>query len=52
MAISASYLPASEGAEREPSAFVPELSRRARDFATWAMIRQLGRAGVAEMVER
>jgi glutamate/tyrosine decarboxylase-like PLP-dependent enzyme len=52
MAISASYLPSSEGAEREPSAFVPELSRRARGFATWAMIRQLGRAGVAEMVER
>jgi glutamate/tyrosine decarboxylase-like PLP-dependent enzyme len=52
MAISASYLPPSEGAEREPSAFVPELSRRARGFATWAMIRQLGRAGVADMVER
>ena len=51
MAISASYLPPSEGAEREPSAFVPELSRRARGFATWAMMRQLGRAGVAEMVE-
>ena len=52
MAISASYLPPSEGAEREPSAFVPELSRRARGFATWVMIRQLGRAGIAEMVER
>jgi glutamate/tyrosine decarboxylase-like PLP-dependent enzyme len=52
MAISASYLPPAEGAEREPSAYVPELSRRARGFATWAMIRQLGRDGVAEMVER
>src|SRR6478752_2544314 len=51
MAISASYLPPAEGAERDPSAYVPELSRRARGFATWAMIRQLGRAGLAEMVE-
>jgi len=52
MAISASYLPPAEGAEREPSAYVPELSRRARGFATWAMIRRLGRAGIAEVVER
>jgi len=52
MAIAASYLPPAEGAERDPSAYVPELSRRARGFATWAMIRQLGRAGIAEMVER
>jgi glutamate/tyrosine decarboxylase-like PLP-dependent enzyme len=52
MAISASYLPSAEGADRDPSAYVPELSRRARGFATWAMIRQFGRAGIAEMVER
>jgi glutamate/tyrosine decarboxylase-like PLP-dependent enzyme len=52
MAISASYLPPAAGAERDPSAYVPELSRRARGFATWAMIRQFGRAGLAEMVER
>jgi len=52
MAISASYLPPAEGAERDPSAYVPELSRRARGFATWAMIRQFGRVGIAEMVER
>jgi glutamate/tyrosine decarboxylase-like PLP-dependent enzyme len=52
MAISASYLPPAEGAERDPSAYVPELSRRARGFAAWAMIRQLGRTGIAEMVER
>jgi glutamate/tyrosine decarboxylase-like PLP-dependent enzyme len=52
MAISASYLPAAEGAARDPSATVPELSRRARGFAAWAMLRQLGRAGVAEMVGR
>lgn len=52
MAISASYLPPAEGAARDPSAFVPELSRRARGFATWAMIRQFGRAGIADMVDR
>jgi glutamate/tyrosine decarboxylase-like PLP-dependent enzyme len=52
MAISASYLPPAEGAERDPSAYVPELSRRARGFAAWAMIRRLGRSGIAEMVER
>ncbi|WP_404710234.1 pyridoxal phosphate-dependent decarboxylase family protein [Sphingomonas sp. MMS24-J13] len=52
MAISASYLPGSQGAERDPSAYVPELSRRARGFGTWAMIRQYGRSGIAELVER
>ena len=52
MAISASYLPPADTGERDPSTYVPELSRRARGFATWAMIRQLGREGVAEMVER
>ena len=51
MAITASYLPPAEGAERDPSAYVPELSRRARGFATWAMIRQLGREGIAAMVD-
>jgi glutamate/tyrosine decarboxylase-like PLP-dependent enzyme len=51
MAVSASYLPPADGAERDPSAYAPELSRRARGFATWAMIRQLGRAGIADMVE-
>jgi glutamate/tyrosine decarboxylase-like PLP-dependent enzyme len=52
MTVTASYLPPASGAERDPSQYVPELSRRARGFAAWAMIRRLGRAGVAEMVER
>jgi glutamate/tyrosine decarboxylase-like PLP-dependent enzyme len=52
MAISASYLPPAEGDARDPATYVPELSRRARGFATWAMIKALGRAGIAEMVER
>ena len=51
MSISASYLPTSVG-DRDPSHLVPELSRRARGFATWAMISHLGRDGIAAMVER
>ena len=49
MAISASYLPASE---YEPGHFTPELSRRARGFALWALLRTLGRDGVRAMVHR
>lgn len=49
MQIAASYLPAQEGA-RHPADYVPELSRRARGFATWAMIKSLGRDGIAQMV--
>ncbi len=37
---------------RNPGDFVPESSRRARGFATWAALRQLGRSGVEEIVER
>lgn len=50
MLIAASYLP--EGSERHPADYVPELSRRGRGFATWAMIKSLGREGIASMVER
>jgi glutamate/tyrosine decarboxylase-like PLP-dependent enzyme len=52
MATEASYLPQLAEGHRNPSHFVPELSRRARGFATWAMIRHLGRDGIAEMVSR
>ena len=52
MVIAASYLPSVGEGERDPTHFVPELSRRARGFATWAMLRHLGRAGIAEMVDR
>jgi glutamate/tyrosine decarboxylase-like PLP-dependent enzyme len=31
--------------------FVPESSRRARGFATWAALRSLGRSGVTELVD-
>lgn len=50
MLIAASYLP--EGADRHPADYVPELSRRARGFATWAMIKSLGRTGIADLVSR
>jgi glutamate/tyrosine decarboxylase-like PLP-dependent enzyme len=40
------------GGLRAPGDYVLESSRRARGFATWAALRQLGRAGVAELVER
>jgi glutamate/tyrosine decarboxylase-like PLP-dependent enzyme len=47
-----SYLPAIAQGDRVPSAFVPELSRRARGVPVWAMIKHFGRQGIAEMVER
>ena len=52
MAFGASYLPAVAAGERDPTHYVPELSRRARGFSTWALLRYFGRAGIAEMVER
>ncbi|MES1261486.1 MAG: pyridoxal-dependent decarboxylase [Acidobacteriota bacterium] len=37
---------------RDPMDWTPEWSRRARGFATYAALRQLGRSGVAELVGR
>ena len=51
MSVHASYLPDSAG-DRNPASLVPELSRRARGFATWALISHLGRDGIAALVER
>jgi glutamate/tyrosine decarboxylase-like PLP-dependent enzyme len=48
----ASYFVPGQGGERDPDAFTPEASRRARGFPVWAALRSLGRAGVAELVER
>jgi glutamate/tyrosine decarboxylase-like PLP-dependent enzyme len=39
-------------AERDEFRWVPEYSRRARGFPTYAALRSLGRDGVREMVER
>lgn len=52
MDITASYLSASAEDGRNPTQYNPELSRRARGFATWAMLQFLGRGGIAEMVRR
>jgi glutamate/tyrosine decarboxylase-like PLP-dependent enzyme len=46
----AAYLVESEN--REPSHYTPELSRRARGIEIWAALKSLGRAGLAEMIER
>lgn len=53
MAYTASYL-TGQVVEREFGGgdFVPESSRRARGFATWAAIRSLGRSGIADLIER
>jgi glutamate/tyrosine decarboxylase-like PLP-dependent enzyme len=50
MGVRASYLPDSAG--REPLDHVPEMSRRARAIPVYAALRSLGRAGLAELVER
>lgn len=39
-------------AERDEFRWVPEFSRRARGFATYAALRSLGRSGVAETIDR
>jgi glutamate/tyrosine decarboxylase-like PLP-dependent enzyme len=54
MSYTAAYL-AGRGDEavlRSPSDYVLESSRRARGFATWAALRELGRQGLAELVDR
>jgi len=48
----ASYLPTIQQGDRVPSNYVPELSRRARGVPAWAMLKTLGREGVAALVEQ
>jgi glutamate/tyrosine decarboxylase-like PLP-dependent enzyme len=50
MAQSAAYYIAGE--QREPMQYTPETSRRARGVEVWAALRSLGRAGLADLVER
>lgn len=52
MAATAAYLAEGEAGAREPSHYTPELSRRARSIEIWAAMKHLGRAGIAEMIER
>lgn len=48
---SAAYLTGSGGADAGMSDFTLESSRRARGFSAWAVLRHLGRGGVAELVD-
>ncbi|MEL6103744.1 MAG: aminotransferase class V-fold PLP-dependent enzyme, partial [Pseudomonadota bacterium] len=50
MDISASYLTEAPEDGRNPTHFGPELSRRARGFAVWAILKSLGRKGVAKLI--
>ena len=53
MAYTAAYLVGTTpAAVRPPGDYVLESSRRARGFATWAALRELGRSGIAELVDR
>ena len=53
MSVRASYLEqADPEAARDQVDWNPEFSRRARGFPIYAAIRALGRAGIAELVER
>lgn len=51
MSITAEYLPVAS-VRRNPSDFVPELSRRARGVDIWAALRTLGRSGLEGMLDR
>lgn len=51
MTLHADYLPP-VGSARDPIDWNPEMSRRSRAAAVHATIRQLGRSGIAEIVER
>lgn len=51
MAYTAAYL-ATDSHIRAPGDYVLESSRRARGFATYAALRQLGRSGIADLVDR
>jgi glutamate/tyrosine decarboxylase-like PLP-dependent enzyme len=46
------YIPQPQHDERYQAEWVPEFSRRARGFAVYAALRELGRRGLAELVER
>jgi glutamate/tyrosine decarboxylase-like PLP-dependent enzyme len=50
MDTAASYISDGPQDARNPTQYGPELSRRARGFAAWAVIQSLGRKGIAELV--
>jgi len=52
MTLGAAYYVETAGGERDPYNWVAESSRRARGIAIYAALRSLGRAGLAEMIDR
>jgi glutamate/tyrosine decarboxylase-like PLP-dependent enzyme len=52
MGSQASYLVHSEDRERDELDWNPDFSRRARGFPVYAVLRSLGRSGVADLVDR
>ena len=52
LSYTAAYLSGQSGTTPGLADVVPESSRRARGFAVWAALRELGRDGVADLVER
>ena len=52
MDVTAGYLNTSPEDGRNPTEYNPELSRRARGFAAWAVLRSLGREGVQSIVRQ
>jgi glutamate/tyrosine decarboxylase-like PLP-dependent enzyme len=52
MTSTAAYLVQTQGPERDAVDWVPDFSRRARGVPVYAALRALGRAGVADLVDR
>jgi glutamate/tyrosine decarboxylase-like PLP-dependent enzyme len=52
LSYTASYLTGQGGSTPALGDLVPESSRRARGFTVWAALRELGREGVADLVDR
>ncbi|HEV7810465.1 MAG TPA: aminotransferase class V-fold PLP-dependent enzyme, partial [Candidatus Limnocylindrales bacterium] len=52
MTLGAAYYVETAGGERDPYNWVAESSRRARGFPIYAALRELGRDGLVEMIER
>jgi len=50
MSIGGAYLAQDE--DRVPYQYTPDFSRRARGIEVWAALRQLGRPGLADLIER
>ena len=51
MSVNAAYLIEGHIGE-DPGLYAPEMSRRARGVPTWAVLKSLGRSGLAEMIDR